>query len=158
MEIRLLCRDTWRNSLNIIQHEIIRNNMDVISSENFENKDCIFCQLLKDFYGISKGTFIFIEFVDELIYVYFDKNKEDSLDFDIANDVWLNKNFRFENFLYNNNIVTEHEFNKIRNNCYYNNDFKTWDKIVTKWYEDYYSKRFTDKIITIAIKAVLTCK
>ena len=158
MEISLRCRDTWRSSLNNIQSEIIRDNMDVISSENPETKDCIFCKLLKDFYGISKGAFIFIEFVDEIIYVYFDKHKADSFDFDIANDVWINKTFRFENYLFNNNIVTVHEFNKIRNDCYYNNDFNTWDKIVTKWYKDYYSKRFIDKIITIEIKAVLTCK
>ena len=158
MEIRLRCRDTWRNSLNIIQNEIIRDNMDVISSEKPENLDCIFCQLLKDFYGISKGTFIFIEFVEDIVYVYFDKNKEDSHDFDIANDVWINKKFRFEKFLYNNKIVTEHEFNNIRHDCYCNNDFDTWDKIVTKWYKDYYSKRFTDKVITIEISALLTCK
>ena len=158
MEISLRCRDTWHSSLNNIQSEIIRDNMDVISSENPETKDCIFCKLLKDFYGISKGAFIFIEFVDEIIYVYFDKHKADSFDFDIANDVWINKTFRFENYLFNNNIVTVHEFNKIRNDCYYNNDFNTWDKIVTKWYKDYYSKRFIDKIITIEIKAVLTCK
>jgi hypothetical protein len=158
MEISLRCRDTWRTSLNIIQNEVIRGNMDVISSENFENKDCIFCQLLKDFYGIDKGTFIFMEFVEEIIYVYFDKNKEDARDFDMANDVWINKKFRFEKFLYNNKIVTEHEFNNIRHDCYCNNDFDTWDKIVTKWYKDYYSKRFIDKIITIEIKAALTCK
>ena len=73
-------------------------------------------------------------------------NIADSFDFDIANDVWINKTFRFENYLFNNNIVTVNEFNKIRNDCYYNNDFNTWDKIVTKWYKDYYSKRFIDKI------------
>jgi hypothetical protein len=158
MEISLRCRDTWRTSLNTIQNEVIRGNMDVISSENFENKDCIFCQLIKDFYGIDKGTFIFMEFVEEIIYVYFDKNKEDARDFDMANDVWINKKFRFEKFLYNNKIVTEHEFNNIRHDCYRNNDFDTWDKIVTKWYKDYYSKRFIDKIITIEINALLTCK
>ena len=87
----------------------------------------------------------------------FDKNKEDSIDFDLANDVWLNKKFRFERFLYNNGIVTEEEFKKLRNECYYGKDFITWDKLVTKWYEEYYSKRFTVKVITIELKAVLTC-
>ena len=62
MEIGLYSRDTWRTSLNNIQTLVISGNMDVISSENPETKDCIFCKLKKDFYGIDKGTFIFIEF------------------------------------------------------------------------------------------------
>lgn len=157
MEIGLYSRDTWRTSLNNIQTLVISGNMDVISSENPETKDCIFCKLKKDFYGIDKGTFIFIEFFSETIHIYFDKNKEDSHDYDIANDVWLNKNFRFERFLHNTNIVTETEFNNIRNDCYYSKAFMRWDQQVMKWYTDYYSKRFTDKVITIEIKAVLTC-
>ena len=157
MEISLYSRDVWRTSLNTIQTLVIGDNMEIIGSENFENKDCIFCKLIKDFWGIDKGTYVFIEFFSELIHIYFDKNKEDSIDFDLANDVWLNKKFRFERFLYNNSIVTEDEFNKLRNDCYYGKDFITWDKLVTKWYDDYYSKRFTDKVITIEIKAVLTC-
>jgi hypothetical protein len=157
MEISLYSRDVWRTSLNTIQTLVIGDNMEIIGSENFENKDCIFCKLIKDFWGIDKGTYVFIEFFSELIHIYFDKNKEDSIDFDLANDVWLNKKFRFERFLYNNSIVTEDEFNKLRNDCYYGKDFITWDKLVTKWYNDYYSKRFTDKVITIEIKAVLTC-
>ena len=157
MEISLYSRDVWRTSLNTIQTLVIGDNMEIIGSENFENKDCIFCKLIKDFWGIDKGTYVFIEFFSELIHIYFDKNKEDSIDYDLANDVWLNKKFRFERFLYNNNIVTEDEFNKLRNDCYYGKDFITWDKLVTKWYDDYYSKRFTDKVITIEIKAVLTC-
>ena len=157
MEIPLFCRDEWRTSLNNIQTLVIGDNMELIGSENFENKDFFFCKLIKDFWGIDKGTYVFIEFFSELIHIYFDKNKEDSIDYDLANDVWLNKKFRFERFLYNNNIVTEDEFNKLRNDCYYGKDFITWDKLVTKWYDDYYSKRFTDKVITIEIKAVLTC-
>jgi hypothetical protein len=157
MEISLYSRDVWRTSLNTIQTLVIGDNMEIIGRENPETKDCIFCKLIKDFYGIDKGTYVFIEFFSELIHIYFDKNKEDSIDFDLANDVWLNKKFRFERFLYNNSIVTEDEFNKLRNDCYYGKDFITWDKQVTKWYEDYYSKRFTDKVITIEIKAVLTC-
>ena len=157
MEISLYSRDVWRTSLNTIQTLVIGDNMEIIGSENFENKDCIFCKLIKDFWGIDKGTYVFIEFFSELIHIYFDKNKEDSIDFDLANDVWLNKKFMFERFLYNNSIVTEDEFNKLRNDCYYGKDFITWDKLVTKWYNDYYSKRFTDKVITIEIKAVLTC-
>ena len=157
MEIPLFCRDEWRTSLNNIQTLVIGDNMEIISRENPTTKDCIFCKLIKDFYGIDKGTYIFIEFGNELIHIHFDKNKEDSIDFDLANDVWLNKKFRFERFLYNNGIVTEEEFKKLRNECYYGKDFITWDKLVTKWYEEYYSKRFTVKDITIELKAVLTC-
>ena len=156
MEIPLFCRDEWRTSLNNIQTLVIGDNMEIISRENPATQDCIFCKLIKDFYGIDKGTYIFIEFFSDMIHIYFDKNKENSLDFDLANDVWLNKNFRFEQFLYSNNIVTEEAFKQLRNDCYYGKDFIRWDAMVTEWYKEHYTKRFTDKVITIEIKAVLT--